>query len=116
MRSDRDDGEAGSPRQAGARSSSPTGPRFHERDNSGVTEAEQRWRPAAHQGSGDDGDGGSAAPATDDGDEDGVEASERTPAMPAIEGPITGRGATYIDPLACVFAPRGAEVDTSKVP
>jgi hypothetical protein len=39
--------------------------------------------------SGDDDNGDSAVPA----------ASVRTPAMPAIEGPITGPGAAYIDPL-----------------
>ena len=61
--------------------------------------------------SGDDGDDGdSEAPATDDGDEAGVDASGRTPAVPEVEGPIAGPGAMYIDPLEQNF-PDGASAE-----
>jgi hypothetical protein len=62
--------------------------------------------------SGDDGDDDGPAPAADEGDESGVGAPARTPAMPAIEGPVRGPGAAYIDPLEQNL-PEGASAEAN---
>ena len=64
---------------------------------------------AACTGDGDDGGGGDAADAPG-GTETTEPADAQTPAMPEVEGPITGPGAMYLDPLEQGFPPSaGAE-------
>ena len=55
-------------------------------------------------GGGDD-DGGGDAADPEGGAEATAPADTQTPAMPEVEGPITGSGATYLDPLEQGFPP-----------
>jgi hypothetical protein len=59
----------------------------------------------------DDGDGADRAADAPGGAETTAPAGAATPAMPEVEGPITGPGAPYLDPLEQGFPPgAGAEV------
>jgi hypothetical protein len=53
-----------------------------------------------------------AACSDNDGDEVNADAPAQTPAMPAIEGPITGPGAMYVDPLEQNF-PESASAEAN---
>jgi hypothetical protein len=59
----------------------------------------------------DDGGGDDGADATS-GTESSAPADAQTPAMPEIEGPITGPGAMYVDPLELGF-PESASAEAS---